>query len=156
VLNFTGSCINLPPPFPQLPGFITATTGEFGFPKETFVDVSSCQGITIVAKDFTGYKGFRLSFGTAKAPGGSFYAQGYKASIFPTVGSFGAISIPFSNFTDFWDGSTGKPIHTCAEKAEYCPDQTTLQNMKTMTIWAEGVEGNIHLEVKSVSGYGCA
>ena len=47
-------------------------------------------------------------------------------------------------------------MHTCAEKKEYCPDEATLKDMKTMSIWAEGVEGVIHLEVKSISGYGCA
>ena len=49
----------------------------------------------------------------------------------------------------------GKAIHTCAERSDYCPDKRTLTNMKTMSIWAEGVEGDIHLEVESISGYGC-
>ena len=38
---------------------------------------------------------------------------------------------------------------------EYCPDVKTLENMKTMSIWAEGIEGDVHLEVQSISGYGC-
>lgn len=84
-----------------------------------------------------------------------FFAQGYKADLHPTVGSFGTVSIPFANFTDFWDDATGKAIHTCAEKKAYCPDAKTLSNMHTMSIWAEGVEGHIHLEVQSVAGYGC-
>jgi hypothetical protein len=67
----------------------------------------------------------------------------------------GKVSIPFSNFTDFWDDATGKAIHTCAENPALCPDSRTLTNMKTMSIWAEGVQGTIHLEVKSISGYGC-
>ena len=54
------------------------------------------------------------------------------------------------------DDATGNPIHTCAENAELCPDKKTLQNMKTMSIWAEGVEGEVHLEIKSISGYNCA
>ena len=28
--------------------------------------------------------------------------------------------------------------------------------MKTMSIWGEGVEGDVHLEVRSIVGYGCA
>ena len=36
----------------------------------------------------------------------------------------------------------------CAENKELCPDQKTLENMKTMSIWAEGVEGTVHLEVE--------
>jgi len=154
VLNFTGVCAIVPSL--QAPGFITAVAGRSMFLPEKFVDVSSCKGLKINAKDFSGgYKGYRLSFGSAKPPGGKFFAYGYKANIQPTVGAFGDVSVPFSSFTDFWDDATGDPIHTCAEKAEYCPDKKTLVNMKTMSIWAEGVEGDIHLEVKSISGYGC-
>ena len=47
------------------------------------------------------------------------------------------------------------PIHTCDDVPEYCPDAKTLTDMKTMSIWAEGKEGEVHLEVDSVSGYGC-
>ena len=154
VLNFTGTCAIVPSL--KAPGFITAVGGHGLFSGEKFVDVSSCKGLTITAKDYTaGYKGYRISFGTAKPPGGKFFAQGYKANLHPTVGSFGAVSIPFTNFTDFWDDATGDPIHTCAENKEYCPDSKTLENMKTMSIWAEGVEGKIHLEIKTIAGYGC-
>lgn len=136
---------------------VTAATGNSWFHRETFSDVSTCTGLKVVAKDYTGghYKGYRISFGTAKPPGGKFFAQGYKANLMGLASSFGAVAIPFSNFTDFWDDATGDPIHTCAEKAIYCPDQGTLKNMKTMSIWAEGVEGAVHLEVQSISGYGC-
>ena len=27
--------------------------------------------------------------------------------------------------------------------------------MKTMSIWAEGVEGTVHLEVEAIDAYGC-
>ena len=52
--------------------------------------------------------------------------------------------------------ATGKAMHTCAENVDYCPDARTLSNMRTMSIWAEGVAGSIHLEVREISGYGCA
>jgi len=155
VLNFTGHCAIVPSL--KAPGFITAVAGNGFFSHETFVDVSSCKGLTIAAKDYTaGYSGYRISFGTAKPPGGKFFAQGYKADLHPVRGAFGPVSIPFSNFTDFWDDASGKAMHTCQENKQYCPDTSTLRNMKTMSIWAEGVEGRIHLEVQSVSGYGCA
>ena len=127
-------------------------------PPETFVDVSSCKGLTIVANDFSnGYSGYRISFGNGHAqhPGHN-HAYGFKADFHPTVGSFGAVSIPFVNFTDYWDDATGKPVVSCEEKREYCPDDKTLTNMKTMSIWAEGVEGHVHLEVKSIAGYDCS
>ena len=155
VLNFTGKCAIVPSL--NAPGFITAVAGNRWFSHETFVDVSSCKGLTVVAKDFTsGYRGYRISFGTAKPPGGKYFAQGYKADLHPTVGTFGAVSIPFTNFTDFWDDATGRAIHTCSENPKLCPDAKTLTNMKTMSIWAEGVEGHIHIEIKAIMGYDCS
>lgn len=152
VLNFTGTCAIVPAL--KAPGFITAVTGNRFIP-ETFVDVSSCTGLSIVAKADTNYKGFRISFGDAQPPGGFRYSYGYKADLHPMVGQFGAVKIPFNVFTDFWDGATGDPIHTCAENSTYCPDMQTLTNMKTMSFWAEGYEGDVHLQVQSVSGYDC-
>ena len=55
-----------------------------------------------------------------------------------------------------WDDATGEPIHTCHDVPRYCPDAKTLKNMKTMSIWAEGVEGDVQLFVQAVKGYGCA
>merc|ERR1712129_318040 len=37
----------------------------------------------------------------------------------------------------------------------YCPDTDTLRNMKTMSIWGEGVGGVVDLEVQSISAIGC-
>lgn len=152
ILNFTGACKIVPKL--KAPGFITAVTSG-----GTWADVSSCSGLTIVAKAATAYKGYRISFGHAHPIFGKIFAYGYKAHFSPTVGSFGSVSIPFVNFTDFWDDATGKPIHNCGTSwpnSNYCPSTKTLADMGTMSIWAEGVEGVIHLEVKSVSGYGCS
>ena len=55
----------------------------------------------------------------------------------------------------FWDDSTGNPIHTCQENPSYCPDAKTLADMKTMSIWAEGVEGDVNLQVSAIAGYEC-
>jgi len=149
-LNFTGACKIVPSL--KAPGFITAVTSD----SAAWADVSSCEGLTITAKAATPYKGFRISFGHAHPIGGKFFASGYKANFAPSVGSFGSVSVPFTNFTDFWDDATGDAIHTCASNHRYCPNAKTLADMKTMSIWAEGVEGNIHLEVKSIAGYGCS
>jgi len=149
LLNFTGSCKIVPSL--QAPGFITAINTD----KASWVDISSCTGLTITAKSYTPYTGFRVSFGHAHPVGGKFFAYGYKANFAPTVLSMGSVSIPFHNFTDFWDDATGDPIHTCADNSRYCPDAKTLADVGTLQFWAEGVEGDIHLEVESVEGYGC-
>jgi len=149
-LNFTGACKIVPAL--KAPGFITVVNTD----TNGWVDVSSCEGLQIMHKSATPYEGFRISFGHAHPKGGHFFAYGYKAHFVPIVGSFGAVKVPFKTFTDFWDDGTGKPIHTCEENSRYCPDATTLSDMKTMSIWAEGVEGDIQLEVESIKGYGCS
>ena len=149
VLNFTGTCAIVPSL--KAPGFITAVNSD----KNAWVDVSSCEGLKIKHKSDNNYAGFRLSFGRAHPVGGKFFAYGYKAHFNPSVGAFGDATLPFNSFTDFWDDATGEPIHTCADNKNYCPDAKTLVNVGTMSFWAEGVEGDIHLEIDSVRGYNC-
>ena len=68
--------------------------------------------MAITAKAATSYAGYRVSFGHAHPILGKFFAYGYKSHFSPTVGSVGSVSVPFKNFTDFWDDATGEPIHT--------------------------------------------
>eukprot|EP00756_Hemistasia_phaeocysticola_P034432 Hpha_TRINITY_DN16520_c0_g4::TRINITY_DN16520_c0_g4_i1::g.132749::m.132749 len=150
ILNFTGACKIVPSL--KAPGFITVRNSD----DQAWVDVSSCEGIKFNHMSATAYRGFRISFGTAHAPGGGFFARGYKADIgVPSVGKFADAVLPFTNFTDDWNDATGNPVHTCAEDKVYCPTEKSLQDFKTMSIWAEGVEGDIQLFVKSISGYNC-
>ena len=155
-LNFTGTCAIVPSL--KAPGFITAVAGDqraSGADDAPWKDVSGCEGLKITANSANAYKGWRLSFGHAHPIGGKFFAYGYKSHFTPSVGSFGSVKVPFNSFTDFWDDATGEPIHTCADVPRYCPDAKTLKNMLTMSLWAEGVEGDVSLLVKSISGYGC-
>jgi len=149
ILNFTGSCRIVPKL--QAPGFITVRSVD----RDAWVDVSTCEGIKVNHMSVNDYKGFRISFGTAKPPG-SFFPQGYKANINPpSVGKFADAMLPFNTFTDDWDDASGNAKKTCAENKIYCPTQKSLENFGTMQIWAEGVEGDISLLVKSISGYNC-
>ena len=52
VLNFTGKCAIVPSL--QAPGFITAVAGRGMLSFDKFVDVSSCTGLTVTAKDYAG------------------------------------------------------------------------------------------------------
>jgi len=97
-----------------------------------------------------------MGFGTAHAPGGKFFAYGYKSHFTPKVGEFSSVSIPINSFTDYWDDGTGEPIKTCQDNKIYCPDEKTLKDLKTISIWAEGVKGKVHLEIKSISASGCS
>jgi hypothetical protein len=148
-LNFTGACKIVPSL--KAPGFITAVNSD----QHPFVDVSRCAGLKIMHKSTSNYTGYRISFGTKHPIGGKFFARGFKSNFAPSVGEFGTATLPFHGFTDFWNDGTGAAIHTCKENPKYCPDKETLSNMKTLSIWAEGVEGDIELLVESISGYGC-
>lgn len=145
---FDGEVVDVP--FLRAPGFINVASAV-----GSFKDVSACSALTITAKASTDYAGYRVSFGDAHASGGGRYAYGYKAHFDPSVGEFGTSSIPFNMFSDFWDGSTGNLIKTCAEDAQYCPTKAVLENLKTVQIWAEGVAGKVHLEIKSIGATGC-
>lgn len=138
-------------PFLHAPGFIKTTTTD----SKPFPDISSCMSIDLEVRATGDYAGYRFSFGNATAPGGKMFAFGYKSHFVPHVGEFATVSIPLKNFTDFWDDATGLPIKTCQDDSTYCPDASTLRNLNTMSVWAEGVKGKVHLEIRSIQASGC-
>jgi len=145
---FDGTCKIVPSL--NAPGFIKAETS-----KTTLPDVSSCSGLALTVKSSNDYDGFRFSFGSKRSDCGKFFATGHKANFKAPKGEFSSVQIPFTDFTNCWDDATGDAIKTCAEDSKYCPDADTLSDMKSMSVWAEGKEGDVHLEIQSVSGYGC-
>merc|ERR1712012_1459008 len=106
-----------------------------------FPDISSCSAITLDVNASNDFAGYHFSFGTAHAPNGSYYAYGYRTNFAPSVGTFGTVTLPLQSFTDYWDAATGDAI--------YCPDATTLNDVRTMAVWAEGVAGSVHLQIRS-------
>lgn len=146
---FDGTCKIVP--FLSAPGFIKANSDSTTLP-----DVRSCSGLALTVKSSNDYSGFRFSFGKSRADCGKFFAIGHKANFKAPVGEFGTVNLPFTDFTDCWDDGTGDAIKTCADDSKYCPDDKTLSNMQTMSVWAEGVEGDVHLEIKSVVATGCS
>jgi hypothetical protein len=146
---FDGTCAIVP--FLGAPGFIKAQTD-----KTTLPDVRSCSGLALTLKSTNDYDGFRFSFGNKRADCGKFFATGHKANFKAPKGELATVQIPFTEFTNCWDDATGDAIKTCADDAKYCPDEETLSNMGTMSVWAEGKEGEVHLEIKSVVATGCA
>lgn len=145
---FDGEVVDVPKL--SAPGFISMTTrGNF------FPDLSSCTGLRLHVMSQTDYKGFRVSFGTNHPAGSMPYASGYKARFDAPVGFFGDVELPFTDFSDNWDPYTGDQVVTCETDQQYCPDETTLKNLLRFEFMAEGVLGEIHLEVKSIKAYGC-
>jgi len=149
-----GAVVNVP--FLKAPGFIKASTVDYLTP---FPDVSHCSAIKITARAASGYTGYRFSFGNEHPPGGKTFSYGFKTHFdAPNTasGAFQDIVLPFSNFTDLWDDATGNPIKTCAQDKRYCPNAKALQNLVTLSVWAEGVAGKVHLDIKRIAATGCA
>jgi len=145
--TFNGTCAIVP--FLKAPGFIKAVSSG------STPDVSKCKSLVISAKSTTDFKGFRISFSNDHYAGGKFFAYGYKSNFQPSVGEFGDVVLPFSGFSSHWDDATGEPITKCVGDSKACPSQSSLQNMKTLSIWAEGVAGDVNLEIKSIRATGC-
>ena len=147
---FDGEVVDVP--FLHAPGFITMR-GNGNYP-----DVSSCESLQITARASEQYSGYRVSFGNRHVPGNRF-ARGYKADFSAPVleePEMGTIVVPFKNFTVRWDDATGNAVVTCEENEDFCPDVDTLRNMKTISIWGEGVAGKVHLEIETVKAIGCS
>lgn len=146
---FNGTCAIVPSL--KAPGFITAVaTGSTP-------DISACQNLVLNVNSGTTYTGFRVSFGNEHYPPfyKHYFARGYKSDFQPPQGKFGDVVLPLKGFTDHWDDATGKAITKCADDPKACPTQQRLKNLETIQIWGEGVEGDVHLQIKSIRASGC-
>merc|ERR1712187_856385 len=78
-----------------------------------------------------------------------------KSNFQPPVGQFADVVLPFSGFSSHWDDGTGEPITKCADDPKACPTMSSLRNLNTISIWAEGVEGDVNLQIASIRASGC-
>ena len=128
----------------QAPGFIKATAhGRFN-------DASSAISgdlILHIRSSTAEYTGYRVSFG------GTWNAfNDFKADFSIEAGDdFSEVRIPFNKFSSKWDPGTGDQTVTCAEDPKVCPTVDDLGRIRRIELWAEGVKGEAHMEVKSIS-----
>lgn len=145
------------------PGFIRATA------KGDFIDVSTAFGgslILTVRSTSPEYTGFKVSFASTERwkttkeacsdDLGPFKNRGcYIASFMVPAGRrFVPVRIPFSSFSGMWLYSSGEQYKTCAEDKTACPTAKTLAKILQIDLWAKGVKGKAHLEVKSIATSG--
>ena len=128
----------------QAPGFIKATAhGRFN-------DASSAISgdlILHIRSSTAEYTGYRVSFGSTWNAFNDFKAD---FSI-EEGGDFSEVRIPFNAFSSKWDPATGDQTVTCAEDPKVCPTVDDLVRIRRIELWAEGVKGEAHMEVKSIS-----
>jgi len=140
------------------PGFIKAAADG------NFADVSSAASGSLVLRvrsTTPTYTGFRVSFASgtlspsyACAGGGSIpLSRGcFKAPFSVPAGTdFTDVTIPFSSFSDKWSPATGVQTTTCANDSDVCPSASKLKSIERVEVWAEGANGNVHLELQSIS-----
>lgn len=148
-----GTCAIIPSL--NAPGFIkTSTTDSKKYP-----DVSNCAGLALTVRSTSTpaqYPGYRVSFGNDKSGCGKFFARGFKANLAAPEGDFGTVKIPFTEFTKCWDDATGDAITTCGQNAEFCPPSSRLADLETLSVWAEGHEADVKIEIQSIAAYDCS
>jgi len=139
-------------PFLKAPGVIHAIASG------TTNDVSNCKSLVLNVNSKKPYSGYKISFGNAANahyPGKPFYQHGFLTAFQAPVGEFGDVVLPFNNFTLDYEAGSGKPASTCATNPKACPTAAILKDLKEVSIWAEGVLADIHLEIKSIRATGC-
>lgn len=137
--------------FLAAPGFIKMETRGGNFP-----DVSMCNALKINLKSQNDYDGIRVSFGTHHADDAQPYTRGYKAHMTDVPqNSFRDVIMPFNEFSDSWDPKTGDIIVSCADDSKHCVDNRTLKDFMIFSFMGEGVDGEVHLEIRSIDATGC-
>ena len=88
--------------------------------------------------------------------GGGSFKSGFNLT---DTTDFQVVQIPFTDFSYDWSGFTGrcdtkdpngKQHHCCATSGadtKYCPTSQFLSTLTDVEVWAEGAEGDFHLEI---------
>merc|ERR1712241_582872 len=107
------------------------------------------------------YTGFRISFAagainprySCEGGGQIPFSRGcFKAGFqVPAGDGFSEVRVPFSSFSDLWSLPDGNPTVTCEEDPSVCPKEKDLAKIQEIKFWAQGVKGEIHLEIKSIA-----
>lgn len=142
----------------KAPGFIkTAADGKFPDASPALAG-----GLVLTVRTSTpDYAGFRVAFASGTmspsyscAGGGSLpFSRGcYKTNFTVPAGvGWSAVHLPFHRFSDKWSPATGEQTSTCADDKDVCPSVKTLAGIKRIEVWAEGANGEAHLEIASIS-----
>ena len=154
---FNGTCAIVPKL--KAPGFAKVSTTGWN----TFPDVSAYLSGFMqlrVRSTTPEFAGFRMAFAAEGVPHTSIFGGGsFKAGFNLTdTTDFQIIQIPFSQFSYDWSpftgrcdtkDPTGQQHHCCSstDNFKYCPKSKYLSSITDIEIWAEGVEGDFHLEV---------
>ena len=165
---FAGTCEIVP--FLNAPGFCKMSTNGGG---TAYADASSFinGALHLSLRSRTpSYTGYKIAFTSDNMPqvrhgSGHHSSPSFKADFhFPagaaTNGGWTNVRVPFNTFSVDWSEYTGScstrdptgTQHVCCSAAhpEVCPQATHLSSVRSLSVWAEGVEGDFDLEIQSI------
>ena len=138
------------------PGFIKIQTPV----SSKFPDARSCTHVKMEAKTVgtnVNYAGWRFGIGDSRPAEGRRHAYGGHKHTFRAPGNvYTNISMPLDEFSNYWNPATGDAIVTCKSDRQYCPSPVTLKELRTVSIWAEGVNGKVELWIRHIFMDGCS
>lgn len=155
---FNGTCAIVK--FLKAPGFAKSFTEPVSGGK--FPDVSAFVNGTFQLRARTttpGYKGYKLAWSATGVPPSSRYVPvgSFKAGFELAGTNWQVVKIPMKDFSRDWSAFTGDcdtkdptgQQHYCCtdEHPEMCPTADFLSKIESLEVWAEGFEGDFHLEL---------
>jgi hypothetical protein len=167
---FDGTCAIVP--FLKAPGFCKVATTHKLFQPARFADASGYIDGALyleVASTTPAYKGFKIELlaknVTRPRPGMHHSAPSFKADFavpaHAEAGAFSTVRVPFSAFSVDWSDYTGEcdtkdptgEQHLCCtpEHPEVCMKVWHLRQITGFAVWAEGVEGDFAIDLKSIA-----
>jgi len=160
---FNGTCAIVG--FLKAPGFAKITSQAPGMLNDASAHINGSLQL-MVRSSTPSYSGFKVAFAAKGVPKTSIFGGGsFKASFTVKGSDWQLVDVPFNSFSYDWSGYTGrcdtkdpgmfglpgKQHHCCgADHPEVCPTAEYLQKITDVELWAEGVEGDFHIEVKEV------
>lgn len=103
------------------------------------------------------YDGFRVGWAAPGIPRTSIFGGGTFKAGFKVQGTdWQQVDVPFTEFSYDWSGYTGRcdtkdpngqQHKCCSDDADVCPTAAFLSTINGLEVWAEGVEGDFHLEL---------
>lgn len=157
---FDGHCAIVPKL--KAPGFCNAKSKLMdGLHFRKLPDISAFSHLVLKVRSSTPeYKGFKVSL-AADTWNPQF--DSYKANFMVPAGDdFQLVAIPWEKFSNDWSAYTGDcdttdprgKVHHCCDKdhPDVCISKKNLSDINQVGLWAEGHEGQFHLEIESISG----
>jgi len=154
----------------KAPGFCRALTVPFFENVGDYLD----GGLVLTVRspstfNSTSFKGFKIAVSAVGVPvhhGGHEAAGSFKAPLilgttaFPEAWQF--ITIPWTDFSWDWSDFTGECTtkdpdgyqhKCCKDDSNVCPTKPQLSKVDGLSLWAEGVQGEFHLEIRDIAAH---